>query len=51
MEELRRATDRSPEEVAALRTKFVAEAKKYMGVPYSRRYHQTPDCKRPQAGA
>ena len=39
--ELRKAT---PEKMAALRRKFVEQAKKYYGVPYARKYWP-PDCK------
>ena len=38
------AAQRTPESRDALRSKFVRTAKKYLGVPYARSYHPTPDC-------
>lgn len=39
--ELRKA---DPQKMAALRQKFIEQAKKYFGVPYARKYWP-PDCK------
>ena len=33
-----------PDKMAALRAKFVAQAKKYIGVPYAKKYW-APECK------